>query len=341
MGQAEVFFLSSRLRDPARPITVARLAIFCVSALVIACGSDRSSSRSSRDQPRNHSAKSSSAAQPTPKSVEAQSSAPSCDDLAPLATRYPDAPRIVAMGDLHGDLQVTRAALRLGGAIDEKDEWIGGDLVVVQTGDILDRGDGEQAILDLFERLADRAGRAGGAVHVLNGNHELMNAAADFRYVTVGGFEDFDDVEGLDLTQAGFDRVPERARARLAAFKPGGPYALLLAGHNTVVVVGDTVFVHGGVSPAYADKGVIERLNREVRCWLVGGGPEPRALLHGQDSPVWSERYSTPPEDCAALDEVLAKLGAKRMVMGHEPQLSGITSACDGKAWRIDSGLPA
>ena len=45
------------------------------------------------------------------------------------------AKRIVAMGDLHGDLGATRKALRLAGAIDEVDRWIGGDLIVVQTGD--------------------------------------------------------------------------------------------------------------------------------------------------------------------------------------------------------------
>ena len=61
--------------------------------------------------------------------------------------------RIVAFGDVHGDLEAARGALRLAGAIDEQDHWIGGDLIVVQTGDQLDRGDQEQEILDLFERL--------------------------------------------------------------------------------------------------------------------------------------------------------------------------------------------
>ena len=74
-------------------------------------------------------------------------------------TRFPAAERIVAIGDLHGDLEATRRALRLAGAIDERDTWIGGDLVVVQAGDQLDRGNGEQAIIDLLERL--RRGRAG------------------------------------------------------------------------------------------------------------------------------------------------------------------------------------
>ncbi len=34
--------------------------------------------------------------------------------------------RVVAIGDLHGDLEAARSALRLAGAIDEQDQWIGG-----------------------------------------------------------------------------------------------------------------------------------------------------------------------------------------------------------------------
>jgi hypothetical protein len=64
---------------------------------------------------------------------------------------------------VHGDFEATRRALRLAGATDEIDKWIGGDLVVVQTGDQLDRGDGEQAILELLARLQHEARAAGGS----------------------------------------------------------------------------------------------------------------------------------------------------------------------------------
>src|SRR5690606_21517740 len=103
--------------------------------------------------------------------------------------RLPAPARLVAIGDLHGDLEATRDVLRLAGAIDDRDHWVGGELVVVQTGDQVDRGDDDRAILDLFERLREEARSSGGAVHVLNGNHETMNAAGDFRYVTDGSFD--------------------------------------------------------------------------------------------------------------------------------------------------------
>src|SRR5215468_9336955 len=79
--------------------------------------------------------------------------APAGCTIAPLALRMPAPKRLVAIGDLHGDLAAMRAALRAAGAIDDGDRWVGGELVVVQTGDVLDRGDDEQAMLDLLARL--------------------------------------------------------------------------------------------------------------------------------------------------------------------------------------------
>ena len=107
--------------------------------------------------------------------------------------------------------------------------WIGGDLIVVQTGDQLDRGDEEQSILELLDRLQDEATAVGGAVHVLNGNHELMNARPDFRYVTEGGFEDFEDAVVIAEEDSLLLAYEPDQRARVAAFRPGGPFALMLA----------------------------------------------------------------------------------------------------------------
>ncbi len=263
-----------------------------------------------------------------------------------MPSRFPAPARLVALGDVHGDLTATRRALRLAGAIDAKDRWVGGSLVVVQTGDQLDRGDDEQAILDLFERLRDEAEAAGGAFHVLLGNHELMNAAGDLRYVTPGGFADFEDVEGLKLDDPALARTEPKARARMAAFRPGGPYARILAERNTAVIVGDSVFVHGGVLPEHVPGGVadLERLNDDVRSWLVGRS-DGRAIeqsVMGPEGVVWTRVYAADDAGtCARLGQALDRLKAKRMVVGHTVQKTGITSGCDGRLWRIDVGMAA
>ena len=269
------------------------------------------------------------------------SQAPAAPAEAPsLPARFPAPARLVAIGDVHGDLAATRRALRLGGAIDEQDRWVGGSLVVVQTGDQLDRGDDEQAILDWLERLEVEARAAGGELLWLLGNHELMNAAGDFRYVTRGGFLDFQDVPGLALER--FADAPELARARLAAFAvqpSAGPYARILSGQDTVRIVGDTVFSHAGVTEAWAP--LVAAVNLENRCFLAGAvAALPRALTD-DSGPVWTRQWGLGEADCAALGRALAALGVRRMVVGHTTQPQGITSACDGALWRIDVGLGA
>src|SRR3954470_11632582 len=160
--------------------------------------------------------------------------------------QLPAAERIVAIGDLHGDVNALRAALRLGGAIDEAGRWIGKKLVVVQTGDQLDRGDDEPQIIELFARLRAEAQAAGGAVHVLNGNHEVMNVQADFRYVTPDGFHDFSGGHPDALHEQLTRSLPAEQRGRSAAFLPGGEIARRLSVQPITLQVGGNVFVHGG-----------------------------------------------------------------------------------------------
>ena len=255
---------------------------------------------------------------------------------------YPDflfeRARVVAIGDIHGDLQAARRALRLAGAIDEKDQWIGGDLVVVQLGDVLDRADEEREIMDLLQRLEVEAKRKGGRLIQLIGNHEAMNAQGDFRYVTAAGMADFDTSAGLDLTAPGVAMRADVARARRVAFKPGGLFARRLARLAVVVRVGSTVFVHAGLLPRYASVPMAS-LNKASRMWLQGGGPFPE-WMDDANGPLWTRAYTkNDAGTCATLGEALALLKASRMVIGHTVYKNGIESACDGALWRIDTGM--
>lgn len=268
-----------------------------------------------------------------------------CTESGPVEeafpTRFAAVERVIAIGDLHGDLEAARQALRLGGAIDTNDRWIGGDLVVIQTGDILDRGDEEEAVMQLFQRLQEEAERAGGAVHLLNGNHELMNAYQDFRYVTPGGFADFEDVAVVDAADSLLATLEPGQRPRAAAFVPGGPVARLLAQRNTVLIVGTSLFVHGGILPEHVDRG-LERMNEEIRAWLRAEAPQPE-WIRGDRSPVWARSFSREPnvETCDTLSSVLDRLDVERMVVGHTVQRTGVTAFCGGRVWSIDVGMAA
>ena len=257
----------------------------------------------------------------------------------PFPSRFPAPDRLVAVGDLHGDLAAARMALRIAGVLGDSDHWSGGHTVLVQTGDVLDRGDGEREVLDLLDRLADEAKAAGGAVRLLNGNHELMNADGDLRYVSPHGFAEFMDLTGLELARPEIGVLPFEERPRAAAFRPGGPYARKLSAHAIALVVGDTVFVHGGLLRKHVRQG-LERLNQESRDWLLGRSARGRELVTSRDSPVWDRTFGLGTAlDCAALQDMLAEVGAARLVVGHSIQDAGISPACDRRVWRIDVGM--
>ena len=236
----------------------------------------------------------------------------------------PEGP-LAIIGDVHGDGYNTIDVLKAAGVIDDSQNWIGGTTWVVQTGDQLDRGYHEEEIMALFEHLRGQAAEAGGRFIALNGNHEVMQTEGRMDYVF-----DEEAFGGLD--------------ARVEAFAPGGPWAAILAKRNIIARVGDTVFVHGGILPHHAQEGM-DSINDDARAWFLGDlGYQPDSI-DNSGSVVWDRTYSdyedegfTEEEACAILDETLAIMGASRMVVAHTVQ-DHVNSICDGKVWRIDSGI--
>lgn len=256
--------------------------------------------------------------------------------------------KVVAVGDVHGDLKVWTRALQLAGAINSAFQWTGGNLTVVQTGDLIDRGPTDKDVIDFSEKLASEAKLKGGKLILLNGNHEIMNARGDMRYVSAESFSRFSNgsVEFFDFFPIQNFRLSEQmtlfntgVRERLFAFAPGGAYAKILGNHPVFTVIEDSVFVHGGILPKYLDQ--LESLNETVSLWLKGEAQFPD-WLENKDSPIWSREYSNEHvtiSSCRSLRRVLRHFNAKRMVVGHTIQKNGITSFCNNSVWRIDVGL--
>ncbi len=234
---------------------------------------------------------------------------------------YPAVPHLIAFGDVHGDGAATSEVLKAAGVVDDKYNWAAGTAWVVQTGDQLDRGFDEEAIMNLFEKLRGQAAEAGGRFLALNGNHEVMMTEGRMDYV-------FD--------QAAFGGIDMRTEV----FAPGGEWALILAKRNIIAKVGRTVFVHGGVLPEFAQEGVLT-INSDAKGWFVGDAAQPDSI-DGSGSVVWDRTYSEDelPEAqvCAILDEALALMDADRMVVAHTVQ-DHVNSICDGRVWRIDTGM--
>jgi hypothetical protein len=90
--------------------------------------------------------------------------------------------RLIIVGDIHGELDGFREILRNAGLIDSKDNWSGGDNILIQTGDVIDRGPCSREAIDLLRKLQIKAAAAEGQVIRLCGNHELLILQKRFHY---------------------------------------------------------------------------------------------------------------------------------------------------------------
>ncbi|NNC77337.1 MAG: hypothetical protein HKN77_05190, partial [Woeseiaceae bacterium] len=206
---------------------------------------------------------------------------------------FDDVGRIVAIADVHGAFEPMVQTLRNGSVIDASNRWIAGDTHLVVVGDLLDRGPDSRKVMDLLMALELEAERAGGKAHVLIGNHEVMNLVGDLRYVAMeeyaafaseesaadrqrgfAAWRDLRTVEGDDdaALQERFDEAfPPGFFAHRRAFGPDGRYGRWLLQKPILIVVNETAFVHGGLSPLIQSlglDGVNGRLMDDVREYV-------------------------------------------------------------------------
>ncbi len=288
--------------------------------------------------------------------------------------RVPDAPRVVAVGDVHGSYDSLATILRFAGILDAKGKWAGGKAHLVQTGDLLDRGKDTRKVLDLLMRLEGEARKAGGRVHALLGNHEVMNILGDLRYLNAEEYASFRTPDSEALRDAFLRSALERARdsARAAgqpfdeaAFRskfltevpPGlvertqalssqGRYGKWLRQRPVVAKVNGVVFVHGGLTPEVAALGC-EAINAQVRRELTDDLAKTKeaplaTLAAGENGPLWYRGLAKDDESILApqVDQVLQSLGARAVVVGHSVTGDGrIRARFGGRVFGIDVGM--
>ena len=191
---------------------------------------------------------------------------------ADSAFQFENVRRVVVFADVHGANEELLSVLRETGIIDESLRWRGGETHLVSLGDLLDRGPDSRKVLDLLMRLELEAREAGGAVHVLLGNHEVMNIVGDLRYVSAAEFAAFAGKEDAgfreeawqlvlaqepNAVRAEFDsRFPAGYFAHRRAFSPEGQYGAWLLTKPFLLTINDTALVHAGLPEMVAKLGL-------------------------------------------------------------------------------------
>ena len=305
--------------------------------------------------------------------------------IASTDARAQSAPqRIVAIGDLHGDHEAWRAISQAARLVDAKGKWTGGNATLVQMGDIVDRGPDSLKIIRDLMRLQRDAPKRGGRVIVLLGNHEAMMMTGDLRYVHPGEYAAFVNRD----SKARRDRVFEANRAVIQAayrarvpamtpeaikdewvktmplgkieyqlaWRPDGELGKWALSNPAAARLGDTLFVHGGISAAFANLPVDE-INRQAAAALKAQDATPMAIVNNPQGPLWyrgliirndGDDATVAPIPAGTtipltidqeIDLALRGFGVKRIVVAHTPSRQGIISGAGGKLWRVDSAI--
>ncbi|KAN0092976.1 Metallo-dependent phosphatase-like protein [Tylopilus felleus] len=304
--------------------------------------------------------------------VDADNSEVIIDEPRPRFTR-----RIVAVGDIHGDIENAARVLQMAGVVDEDGNWSGNIDVFVQTGDIIDRGDDTIELFQWMQDLREQAHGVGGEVINLMGNHEWMNVIGDWRYVYPSEIETWGSISARQkavttgwLGTSWANNYTTAARLPLHSLlgppntdyppEKGSIYASANAGPLSHAAFS---FVHGGLAPTYPNlspfPSAINNISASLLHKLRSRSPQPpphpphaypglpsgtrheEARLYGSDGPLWYRGWAEEEESkiCEKVDEVLRKTGTRRMVMGHTPHLESIVARCGGKVLIIDTGI--
>jgi hypothetical protein len=250
-------------------------------------------------------------------------------------------------------------------------------------GDVPDRGPDSLKITRQLMKLQREAPKRGGKVIALVGNHEAMNMTGDLRYVHPGEYRAFTDRDSKERRE----RIYEANRAAIeaaykasdlnltaqairdawmkanpvgmlehqAAWGPAGDVGKWVIGNPAVVKIGDSLFVHGGISAAYTQFSP-EQINRRVADALKARDEAPTSIINDPAGPLWYRGLITRgPDDETTVAPVAASgqqltidqeialvleaFHVRRIVVAHTPSTSGIISADQGALWRIDSGI--
>lgn len=239
--------------------------------------------------------------------------------------RYQGVERVVVFPDVHGAYDKLVSVLRETGVVDESLRWRAGATHLVSLGDLLDRGADSRRVLELLMRLEPEAAAAGGKVHVVLGNHEVMNISGDLRYVSAGEYGSYAGADDDALRDAAWQRVlagdPAASRgefdaayppgyfAHRQAFSPAGRYGAWLLGKPFLIVINDTAFAHGGLPAMVAGLGLEaanQAMHAQLDAYLEAWGDAERALaltrpIGFQQRPE-AIAARAPPEQAAAFD---------------------------------------
>jgi hypothetical protein len=233
---------------------------------------------------------------------------------------------LFVVADTHGEFDILARMLRQHGVLDAQLAWKFGRGHLVVLGDMFDRGPNHTEILWLLYALEAQARQAGGGVHVLLGNHEVMVMGGDLRYLN-------------RKYQAATPALGVRSYAEL--FSARSVLGQWLRSRPAVMKINRLLLAHAGISRELIQQDLgLPAVNDSLRAVLSAPPSDAAAreraeLLLGPLGPLWYRGYfpeqrGFPAASDADVDAVLAHFGVDRIIIGHT-RVPTITALYGGK----------
>ncbi len=248
---------------------------------------------------------------------------------------YDDVPSIFVVSDIHGEYEAFVDLLLNAGIVDQDLHWRWGTGHLVVDGDVFDRGDLVDECLWLIYRLEREALEAGGRVHFVLGNHEIMVMWGDLRYVN----------------EKYMDGIVRRTKIMYQDLY--GPHMELgrwLRAKHSAIRLNGILFVHGGIGPHMVEAGLgLQDINVQARQYLDLRSyqivfDETPIFWYSSGGPFWYRGYHEPREGwythatAEEVEAILAYYGAHTAVVGHT-EGEQVKSLFGGRVFAIDVPL--
>jgi hypothetical protein len=239
---------------------------------------------------------------------------------------YKKVSKMLILSDIEGNFGAFRKLLQGSQVIDDNFNWTFGNGDLVLIGDFVDRGNMVMEVLWLIYSLEEKAKAAGGYVHYILGNHEIMNMSNDLRYVQ----------------QRYLRHATLMNTSYMQLFGPDAEIGRWLATKNVTERIGDMLFMHAGISQYINMMNIqLKELNDLVRPYYSDTTYQYKDkrldILYSDFGPFWYRGYYTGQKaTMAQIDSTRDIYGVRYLTTGHTIVSHEIKSFYDGKLFDTD-----
>ncbi|ENM5729652.1 metallophosphoesterase [Vibrio mimicus] len=226
--------------------------------------------------------------------------------FTPPPFRYEAPEKFFVTSDIEGNIEALVYMLINAGIMDKDFHWTYGTGHLYHIGDLFDRGDYVAESLWLLYHLEAQAQAAGGNVHFIMGNHDMMNLYGDFRYVHPRYYKNAAYVGKPFIEMYGQNTELGR----------------WLRSKNIVEIAGEYLFVHAGFTPELIDRITdgsipLNEINNIGRQHSITGYNSSDRNFYLVSRFYWDRDIARNLVTQQEIERGLALFNAQKMMIGH------------------------